>query len=68
VSAILASGGRMLFTAPSEPLSWLDAMTGKPSLSLGLAEYRKVLEASGMSLVGTQRDEGGNHYYSTQKR
>jgi SAM-dependent methyltransferase len=67
VSAILASGGRMLFTAPSEPLSWLDAMTGKPSLSLGLAEYRKVLEASGMSLVGTQRDEGGNHYYSTQK-
>jgi 2-polyprenyl-3-methyl-5-hydroxy-6-metoxy-1,4-benzoquinol methylase len=68
VSAILASGGRMLFTAPSESLSWLDAMTGNSSISLGVGEYRKALEASGMRLVGTQRDEGGNHYYSTQKR
>jgi hypothetical protein len=43
-------------------------MTEKPSMSLGLGEYRKALEASGMSLVGTYLDEGGNHCYSTQKR
>lgn len=68
VSAVLASGGRMLFTAGSEPLSWLDAVTGKTSISLGLGEYRKELDASGMSLIGTHLDQGGNHDCSTQKR
>lgn len=68
VARFLPSGGRMLFTAPSEPCSWVDAMTGEPSISLGLAEYRNSLEASGMSLMGTQLDEGGNHYYFAQKR
>jgi hypothetical protein len=42
-------------------------MTGRTSNSLGHEAYRNALEAEGMSLVGTQRDEGGNHYYFTQK-
>jgi cyclopropane fatty-acyl-phospholipid synthase-like methyltransferase len=35
VAAVLPCGGRLLFTAPSEPCSWLDAMTGSNSISLG---------------------------------
>jgi cyclopropane fatty-acyl-phospholipid synthase-like methyltransferase len=67
VAGVLPSGGRLLFTAPSQRCSWADAMTGRTSNSLGHEAYRNALEAEGMSLVGTQRDEGGNHYYSAQK-
>jgi SAM-dependent methyltransferase len=67
VAGVLPSGGRLLFTAPSQRCSWADAMTGRTSNSLGHEAYRNALEAEGMSLVGTQRDEGGNHYYFTQK-
>jgi SAM-dependent methyltransferase len=67
VAAVLPSGGRLLFTAPSQSCSWADAMTGRTSHSLGHEAYRNALEVEGMSLVGTQRDEGGNHYYFTQK-
>jgi hypothetical protein len=47
--------------------SWADAMTGRTSISLGHEAYRNALEAEGMSLVGTHRDEGENHYYFAQK-
>jgi len=67
VAAVLPSGGRLLFTAPSESCSWADAMTGRTSISLGYEAYRKALEAEGMSLVGTRLDEGENHYYFAQK-
>ena len=67
VAAVLPSGGRLLFTAPSQSCSWADAMTGRTSISLGYEAYRKALEAEGMSLVGTQLDEGENHYYFAQK-
>jgi cyclopropane fatty-acyl-phospholipid synthase-like methyltransferase len=67
VAAILPRGGRLFFTAPSEVCSWSDAMTERTSVSLGFDEYRKVLEANGMLLVGTQCDEGNNHYYSAQR-
>jgi hypothetical protein len=46
---------------------WRDAMTGRPSVSLGQEAYQKALEAEGMSLVGTYSDEGENHYYSAKK-
>ncbi len=68
VARALRSGGLLLFTAPSEACSWLDAMTGRESVSLGFEEYRAVLEASGMELTGTQQDEGENHYYFAEKR
>ncbi len=31
VAGALNPGGRFLFTAPKEPLAWLDTMTGRPS-------------------------------------
>ena len=67
VATVLPSGGRLLFTAPSQSCSWADAMTGRTSISLGHEAYRNALEAEGMSLVGTHRDEGENHYYLAQK-
>jgi cyclopropane fatty-acyl-phospholipid synthase-like methyltransferase len=67
VAAFLASNGKMLFTAPSQACSWLDAMTGQTSISLGFDEYRKALETNRMTLLGTDRDEGENHYYFAQK-
>jgi SAM-dependent methyltransferase len=68
IAAVLPSGGRLLFTAPSQICSWSDAMTGRTSISLGHEAYRKALEAEGMSLIGTLLDEGENYYYSAQKR
>ena len=67
VGAILPSGGRLLFTAPSQVCSWLDAMTGRTSISLGHEAYRGALDVEGMSLVETRVDEGENFYYSAQK-
>jgi hypothetical protein len=67
VAGVLRSGGRLLFTAPSQSCSWRDAMTGRTSISLGHEAYRKALEAEAMSLVGTRRDEGENDYYFARK-
>ena len=67
VAAVLPSGGRFLFTAPSQVCSWSDLMTGRSSISLGYEAYRKALEAEGMPLVGTNIDEAENHYYFAQK-
>jgi O-methyltransferase involved in polyketide biosynthesis len=67
IAGVLRSGGRLLFTSPSESCSWLDVMTGRRSISLGYEEYRKALEAQGLSLVGTYNDEGENYYYSALK-
>jgi hypothetical protein len=68
VAAVLPGGGRLLFTAPSQPCSWLDAMTERPSISLGHDAYRLALDAEGMTLVGTYVDEGQNYHYSALKR
>ena len=67
VAAVLPSGGKFLFTAPSQICSWADIMTGRASISLGYEAYRKALEAEGMPLVGTEHDECENHYYFAQK-
>ena len=68
VTAVLPSGGRLLFTAPSQPCSWLDAMTERTSISLGHDAYRLALDAEGTTLVGTYVDEGQNYHYSALKR
>jgi 2-polyprenyl-3-methyl-5-hydroxy-6-metoxy-1,4-benzoquinol methylase len=67
IAGALRSGGRLLFTAPSQSCSWRDGLTGRTSISLGYEAYCKALEAEGMSLVGTRLDEGENHYYFAQK-
>ena len=68
IAAVLPSGGRLLFTAPSQVCSWPDAMTGRTSISLGRDAYRNALKDEGMALVGTYLDEGENYHYSAQKR
>jgi hypothetical protein len=42
-------------------------MTGRTSFGLGRDAYQKALEAASITLVGTQVDEGENHYYFGQK-
>jgi hypothetical protein len=68
VAAALNPGGRFLFTAPKEPLEWLDAMTGRQSQSLGAQTYARLLRDAGLTWVGEAQDEGGNHYYFVEKR
>ncbi|HEY1495777.1 MAG TPA: class I SAM-dependent methyltransferase [Candidatus Solibacter sp.] len=68
VAAILPGGGRLLFTAPGQPCSWLDAMTERPSISLGHDAYLLALDAEGMTLDRTYVDEGQNYHYSAVKR
>lgn len=67
IAEALRTGGRLLFTAPSQSCSWRDAMTGRTSNSLGHEAYREALEAEGLTLIGTDDDEGENHYYFAQK-
>ena len=64
----LQPGGRFLFTAPGEAVSWRDAMTGRESISLGREGYRRILEDAGLRLDGERRDEGENQYYFASKR
>lgn len=66
IAPALNPGGRLLFTAPAEACAWTDVLTGGESRSLGAAEYRAILEAAGLALVGEYRDEGDNHYYDAR--
>ncbi|MHB1327566.1 MAG: class I SAM-dependent methyltransferase [Gemmatimonadales bacterium] len=68
VAAALNPGGRFLFTAPKEPLEWLDAMTDRPSQSLGAPTYERLLRNAGLTHVSEAQDEGENHYFFVEKR
>lgn len=67
VGRALMPEGRFLFSAPSSPCKWNDGLTGRPSLSLGRAEYERLLVGEGMRLVDSFVDEGGNHYCDAVK-
>lgn len=67
ISAVLKPGGRLLFTAPEKACEWMDILTGKQSISLGADEYRRLLEAAGLIVVGYSEDEGNNYYYFVRK-
>ena len=64
---ILVPGGRLLFTATAKPAVWNDVMTGLESVSLGAEQYRNLLEAAGLSVVGEYEDAGENHYFDVFK-
>jgi SAM-dependent methyltransferase len=64
---ILVPGGRLLFTSTAKPHVWNDAMTGLESISLGAEEYRKLLEAVGVSVAKEYEDVGENHYFDAFK-
>ena len=68
IARALQPGGRFLFTAPKEPLEWLDAMTGRRSQSLGAETYERLLRAAGLTWVTEAQDEGENHYFFVEKR
>lgn len=65
VGAALTPGGRFLFTAPRQVVTWPDNSTGRPSVSLGLDAYRDLLHTAGLTLLDTHEDDGGNFYYET---
>jgi SAM-dependent methyltransferase len=67
VGRALKRQGRFLFTAPRESHEWFDAMTGRPSRSLGAATYERLLRAAGLLRVDEARDEGDNYYYFVEK-
>lgn len=48
VARALKPRGWFLFTAPKESVEWLDAMTGRPSRSLGAATYAQLLREAGL--------------------
>src|SRR5206468_11830276 len=48
VGHALEPDGRFLFTAHTQPLEWLDAMTGRRSQSLGAETYERLLRDAGM--------------------
>ena len=68
VARALNPGGRFLFTAPAEPLEWFDAMTDRPSESLGAQTYARLLREADLTLVAEAQDEGENHYYFVERR
>ena len=68
VAGALEPGGRFLFTAPKEPLEWLDGMTDRPSQSLGAQIYERLLRDAGLTWVADAQDEGENHYYFAERR
>jgi SAM-dependent methyltransferase len=68
VAGALNPGGRFLFTAPREPVEWLDGMTDRPSQSLGAETYERLLRGAGLTWVAAAQDEGENHYYFVERR
>jgi SAM-dependent methyltransferase len=67
MAAALNPGGKLLFTAPLNETEWKDIMTGQFSRSLGADQYRELISASGLSIVGELEDEGGNHYFNATR-
>ena len=67
VGRALNLGGKFLFTSPKEPAEWRDSLTGRESVSLGAERYEEILREVGLTVVGKEVDEGGNHYYCVAK-
>ena len=67
VARALEPQGRFLFTAPRQPLEWLDGMTDHRSYSLGEHTYERLLRDAGLTWVADAQDEGENHYYFVEK-
>ncbi|WP_246202407.1 class I SAM-dependent methyltransferase [Spirosoma agri] len=63
----LSTGGKLLFTAPSQAATWRDMMTSRTSTSLGTQAYKDLLAVWGLRLLEEFDDEGENHYYHAVK-
>jgi 2-polyprenyl-3-methyl-5-hydroxy-6-metoxy-1,4-benzoquinol methylase len=67
VGEALVEGGKFLFTAPHQACSWVDVLTGRPSESMGSAQYESSLHRAGMAVTARYVDEGENHYFDCRK-
>jgi 2-polyprenyl-3-methyl-5-hydroxy-6-metoxy-1,4-benzoquinol methylase len=67
VANALNPGGRFLFTAPRQACTWIDAMTGRESRSLGADKYEKLLRGLGLEVDHGRVDEGENYYFFAVK-
>lgn len=67
VAAVLNEVGKFLFTAPEQPCTWTDVLTGGPSQSLGRQRYEEIAGQAGLRLVGTALDDGENYYFNFVK-
>lgn len=67
VARTLKPRGRFLFTSPKQPCTWIDGMTGLPSISIGHEAYQQELTSHGLELTGNDQDEGENYYYFSVK-
>jgi len=67
VANTLNPGGHFLFTSPAQILTWSDAMTDLPSVSLGHDAYAQALAANGLRLDANTEDNGQNYYYFASK-
>ena len=67
VANALKPGARLLFSAPREACEWQDVLTGRRSISLGEQGYARLLENTGLRLVGCHADEGANNYYDAAR-
>jgi hypothetical protein len=65
---IREAGGRFLFTSGKQSDTWADAVTGRPSVSLGADAYRSLLSGVNLDVIGEYVDEGENYYYDAVKR
>jgi 2-polyprenyl-3-methyl-5-hydroxy-6-metoxy-1,4-benzoquinol methylase len=64
----LKPGGRLLFTAPSGAVTWMDSLTGLESRSLSAEEYESQLRDLGFDIEPGRMDVGENYYYLAKKR
>jgi 2-polyprenyl-3-methyl-5-hydroxy-6-metoxy-1,4-benzoquinol methylase len=67
LAVALRPGGRLLFTSPQQACAWTDALTARPSVSLGSEAYKSALSNAGLTLLGEHSDDGDNHYYDAAK-
>ena len=67
VGRVVRTGGRFLFTAPSQVCTWADLSTDRVSVSLGRDAYISILTEAGFKLIAEYTDEGENHYYDAVK-
>jgi len=68
VAQALKPGGRLLFTAAREAVTWFDSITGQESRSLGAEVYERLLRELGFDIEPGRRDAGENYYYLAIKR
>jgi len=64
----LKPGGRLLFTAQRQTVTWTDSITGQESWSLGVEKYESLLRELGFEIEPGRTDAGENYYYLATKR